>query len=202
MIEGLFPCPIGVYELDRAITDSEMNYLKGTQLEENEGNMVSIEGDVLHNDAMIELTKFIGNSIEEYCTETFNFDTNKTQIYVTQSWTNRTQPGEYHHPHSHDNSILSGVFYFEGNENDIIEFWNSNSWLTGDRWAFQRLKNNHFNSDAWQYPAEVGTLLLFPSHLVHSVPEVEGEKDRYSLSFNTFFKGELGLSEERTRLIL
>ena len=57
MIEGLFPCPIGVYELDRPITDSEMNYLKGTQLEENEGNMVSTKGDVLHNDAMIEFDK-------------------------------------------------------------------------------------------------------------------------------------------------
>ena len=201
MIEGLFPCPIGVYELDRAITDSEMNYLKGTQLEENQGNMVSIEGDVLHNDAMIELTKFIGESIDEYCTETFNFDTKKTQIYVTQSWTNKTQQGEFHHSHAHENSILSGVFYFDGNDTDVIEFWNSKHWL-GERWAFDRLKNNHFNSDVWQYPAKVGTLLIFPSKLEHSVPELEGEKDRYSLSFNTFFKGELGSSEERTQLIL
>jgi uncharacterized protein (TIGR02466 family) len=201
MIEGLFPCPIGAYELDRPITDSEMNYLKGAQLEENEGNMVSTKGDVLHNDAMIELTKFIGNSLEEYCVETFNFDMNRVQIYVTQSWTNRTQPGEYHHTHSHQNSILSGVFYFDGNDDDVIEFWNSKHWL-GDRWAFERIKNNHFNSDVWQYPAKVGTLLLFPSHLEHSVPELEAEKDRYSLSFNTFFKGELGLSEERTQLIL
>ena len=126
---------------------------------------------------------------------------NRVQIYVTQSWTNRTQPGEYHHTHSHQNSILSGVFYFDGNDTDVIEFWNSKHWL-GDRWAFERIKNNHFNSDVWQYPAKVGTLLLFPSHLEHSVPELEAEKDRYSLSFNTFFKGELGLSEERTQLIL
>jgi len=201
MIESLFSCPIGHYELDRPITDSEMNYLKGIQLEENAGNMVSIEGDILHNDAMIGLTKFIGDSLEEYCTETFNFDTNRIQIYVTQSWTNKTQPGSYHHMHSHDNSILSGVFYFDGNDDDVIEFWNSKLWL-GDKWAFEKLNNNHFNSDTWWYPAKVGTLLLFPSQLEHAVPEVEGDKDRYSLSFNTFFKGELGLSEERTQLIL
>ena len=202
MIESLFPCPIGHYELDRELSKDEMGYLKNIPMERNTGNDVSVRGDILHNDRMIELTKFIGNSLEEFCKETWDFNTDKVHLYITQSWTNRTKPGEYHHVHSHQNSIISGVFYFEGNENDIIEFWNSNSWLTGDRWAFQRLKNNHFNSDAWQYPAEVGTLLLFPSHLVHSVPEVEGEKDRYSLSFNTFFKGELGLSEERTRLIL
>ena len=88
-----------------------------------------------------------------------------------------------------------------GNDDDIIEFLNSKSWL-GERWAFEKLNNNIFNSDTWWYPAKVGTLLLFPSHLEHSVPELEAEKDRYSLSFNTFFKGELGLSEERTQLIL
>jgi len=201
MIESLFSCPIGHYELDRPITDSEMNYLKGIQLEENAGNMVSVEGDILHNDAMIELTKFIGDSLEEYCVETFNFDTNKIQIYVTQSWTNKTQPGSYHHMHSHDNSILSGVFYFDGNDDDIIEFWNDKSWL-GERWAFEKLNNNIFNSDTWWYPAKAGTLVIFPSKLDHSVPELEGDKDRYSLSFNTFFKGELGMSEERTQLIL
>jgi len=201
MIEGLFPCPIGVYELDRPITDSEMSYLKGIQLEENEGNMVSIEGYVLKNDAMIELTKFIGESIEEYCAKTFNFDTSKIQVYVTQSWTNRTQQGEYHHIHSHENSILSGVFYFDGNDTDVIEFWNRNHWLD-ESYSFEKLNNNHFNSDAWDYPAKVGTLLIFPSKLEHSVPDVEGEKDRYSLSFNTFFKGTLGESSERTELIL
>ena len=201
MIESLFPCPIGHYELDRELSKDEMGYLKNIPMERNTGNDVSVRGDILHNDRMIELTKFIGNSLEEFCKETWNFNTDKVQLYVTQSWTNRTKKGEYHHAHVHQNSIVSGVFYFDGNDDDVIEFWNSKSWL-GERWAFEKLNNNNFNSDTWWYPAKAGTLLIFPSQLDHSVPELEGDKDRYSLSFNTFFKGELGLSEERTQLIL
>ena len=202
MIESLFSCPIGHYELDRPITDSEMNYLKGTQLEENQGNMVSVEGDVLHNDAMIELTKFIGSSIEEYCAETFNFDTNKIQVYVTQSWTNKTQPGEHHHVHAHQNSILSGVFYFDGNKDDDgIEFVNHESWLDS-HWDFNLTESNWYNASTWWFETPPGKLYLFPSRLEHRVLEVEGKKDRWSLSFNTFMKGEFGDQHQRTHLVL
>ena len=202
MIEGLFPCPIGEYKLDRALNQNEMGYLKNITMETNTGNTVSATGDILHNDKMIELTKFIGDSIDEYCAETYDFDTNKIQIYITQSWTNRTKPGEYHHVHSHQNSIISGVFYFEGNDDDAIEFWNPRNWLGSQHWAIESKSNNFWNSHTWWYPANTGSLLLFPSLLEHSVPEVKGKNERFSLSFNTFFKGTLGDSRERTELIL
>ena len=201
MIEGLFPCPIGVYELGRSLTQSEMSYLKGITMEKNQGNTVSENGDILHNDIMADFTKFIGNSIDEYCKQTYDFDTDKVQLYITQSWTNLTKKGEFHHMHNHQNSIISGVFYFEGNKDDVIEFYNPNPWL-GDRWAVDAKANNDFNSQTYWWPADIGTLILFPSQLEHAVPEVEGDRDRYSMSFNTFFRGQIGGSHERTELIL
>ena len=143
MIEGLFPCPIGEYKLDRTLTQNEMSYLKNITMETNTGNTVSATGDILHNDKMVALTKFIGDSIDEYCKETYDFDTNKVQLYVTQSWTNLTKPGEYHHVHSHQNSVISGVFYFEGNKDDAIEFWNPRNWLGSQHWAVESKSNNH-----------------------------------------------------------
>jgi len=150
---------------------------------------------------MADFTKFIGNSIDEYCKQTYDFDTDKVQLYITQSWTNLTKKGEFHHMHNHQNSIISGVFYFEGNKDDVIEFYNPNPWL-GDRWAVDAKANNDFNSQTWWWPADIGTLILFPSQLEHAVPEVEGDRDRYSMSFNTFFRGQIGGSHERTELIL
>ena len=202
MIESLFPCPIGHYELDRELSKDEMGYLKNIPMERNTGNDVSVRGDILHNDRMIELTKFIGNSLEEFCKETWDFNTDKVQLYVTQSWTNRTKKGEYHHAHVHQNSIVSGVFYFDGNDDDVIEFIDNKAWLGGKQWAVEAKEDTSYNAERWWYPADVGTLLLFPSSLEHSVPEVEGDKDRYSISFNTFFKGAIGNSTERTELIL
>ena len=202
MIEGLFSCPIGVYKLGRTLTQKEMGYLKSITMEVNEGNAVSEEGDILDNDKMIKLTKFIENSIDEYCKETYDFDTNKVELCITQSWTNKTKSGEYHHMHSHPNSIISGVFYFEGNKDDIIKFYNPDNWLGSQYWAVEEKSHTFWNSTSWWYPADVGTLLLFPSSLKHSVPELEGKKDRYSLSFNTFFKGTLGGPTKKTKLIL
>jgi len=202
MIEGLFPCPIGVYELGRSLTQSEMSYLKGITMEKNQGNTVSENGDILHNDIMADFTKFIGNSIDEYCKQTYDFDIDKVQLYITQSWTNLTKKGEFHHMHNHQNSIISGVFYFEGNKDDVIEFYNPNPWLGVNRWAVDAKEINDFNSQTYWWPADIGTLILFPSQLEHAVPEVEGDRDRYSMSFNTFFRGQIGGSHERTELIL
>ena len=170
MIENLFPCPVGNYELGRPTTKKEMKYLKSLEMEKNAGNAASTTDDILEHEDAAALKKFCMDKLTEYCKETYDFDTNKVQIYITQSWTNLTKPGEYHHVHSHQNSVISGVFYFEGNKDDVIEFWNPRNWLGSQHWAVESKSNNHFNSHTWWYPAEAGTLLLFPSLLEHSVP--------------------------------
>jgi len=192
MIQNIFPTPIGTYELDRNLSKTELSFLKGDESEyrTNKGNLSSVASDVLHNENMAEFTKFIGNSIEHYCKETYAWDANKVQLYVTQSWTNLTKPGEYHHRHSHLNSIISGVFYFQSDANDKILFYREKS--ASDIWNFNMMNSNDYNTDTWWMPATTGTLYLFPSKLEHSVPKVEGTQNRYSLSFNTFIRGEIG----------
>ena len=37
----------------------------------------------------------------------------KTEIFITESWLNKTEPGQYHHRHWHPNSVLSGVLYID-----------------------------------------------------------------------------------------
>ena len=37
-------------------------------------------------------------------------------LKITQSWINFTKKGEYHHPHAHPNSLISGVFYVEADK--------------------------------------------------------------------------------------
>jgi len=192
MIELLFPCPIGLYSLNRNLTKTETSYLKNLEMEKNEGNVIGVSRNVLENNKVKSLKQFIEDSLKEFCKETFDYNTDKVQMCITNSWVNKTKQGEYHHMHAHQNSIIAGVFYFEGNDNDVIEFYDSSNWLGLDRLAVEINNFNWFNSKSWSFPAKVGTLLLFPSKLGHAVPIVKEKKDRYSLSFNTFFKGELG----------
>ena len=184
MIESLFPCPVGNYELDRDITQKEMLYLKKLSLEPNVGNLSSVSGDVLKHKEIANINKFCVDKLNEYCQQVWGVDNNT--INITQSWTNKTIPGAYHHQHWHHNSIVSGVLYFDGNDNsDSIRFFNHQNWL-GETFTLPLKEDNLFNSLSWWLPTPAGKLYLFPSRLEHCVNEVQGKKDRWSLSFNTF----------------
>mgnify|MGYP003676714668 CR=1 FL=1 len=184
MIESLFPCPVGNYELDRDVTQKEMTYLKELPLEPNVGNVSSVSGQVLKHKDIANINKFCVEKLNEYCQNVWGVDNNTVQI--TQSWINKTIPGAYHHQHWHHNSIVSGVFYFDGNDDsDTISFVNHQNWL-GDTFTLLLNEDNVFNSLSWWLPTPAGRLYLFPSRLEHCVNEVQGKKDRWSLSFNTF----------------
>ena len=45
------------------------------------------------------------------------------EIYITISWINYTETNQYHHAHSHPNSVISGVYYIETDESDTITFF-------------------------------------------------------------------------------
>jgi hypothetical protein len=64
---------------------------------------------------------------------------------------------------------------------------------------------NSYNSPAWYYEVGEGDLVLFPStlhHFVESVQESTTRKERISLSFNTFLKGNLGSDDTLSELKL
>ena len=47
----------------------------------------------------------------------------RTSFYITQSWLNYTNEKQVHYPHSHPNSIISGVYYINANPKfDYIRF--------------------------------------------------------------------------------
>ena len=61
-------------------------------------------------------------------------------------------------------------------------------------------KFNEFNSENFLLPVNSGELILFPSSLRHSVPINTTNKNRISLSFNTFISDALGSENELTHL--
>lgn len=124
------------------------------------------------------------------------------KIYITQSWLNITKKDMYHHVHYHPNSFLSGVFYISALEKDCIEFYISNQMQDSFIKTFDVSSYGSFNSPLIWFPVEDSLLTIFPSYLQHGVPVNNTNKDRVSLSFNTFLKGTLGSKERATELIL
>jgi uncharacterized protein (TIGR02466 family) len=199
-IRTLFPTPILFSSLGRDITDAELNVIENNYKPEmddkNDGNFTSKNRYIL-NDNLPELRKEIQSQIDYYL-KTVIDPSNDISLYITQSWLNYTEQNHFHHEHFHQNSIISGVFYFNAiKEHDKIWFFKN---------QFRDLRiiqtPNYYNAESWWYEVETGVLVLFPSHLVHSVPVTTGSHTRISLAFNTFATGIFGKEEDLNSLHL
>ena len=192
-IEALFPVALGSTELDRELTKEELDFFKRTQESKdrvtNHGNTHTNDHYILDNPELSELKKNLTEKVNLYFRDVYKIDED-IKIYITISWVNYTETGEYHHAHSHPNSVISGVYYIETDESDTITF--STPWLNKLTMYMNPTEYNQWNSEEWWYPTRKNTLLLFPSKLTHHVDQVKSDKTRISLAFNTFIKGKIG----------
>ena len=190
-IHNLFPTPVYTTGLDYIIPQDELNFIKSQDFQQNKYNHRSIDSYLLEREELSTLRNEIDKHVQFYFKEVYQ-PNNQVSLHITQSWCNKTFPGEMHHKHAHTNSLVSGVYYISANPNtDSIWF---------DKGIFNPLEiepvtYNIHNASTWYYPVSTGMLVLFPSSLLHYVDIVQEDQEResrMSLSFNTFIKGSIG----------
>lgn len=188
VISGLFPTPVVQFKLDREFTKKEKDFLMDQPTHRNESNLTSDNYYILKEKKMADLRNFIEECLVKY-SEAIYAPTEKFKLGITQSWLNYTNPSEYHHRHTHSNSMVSGVLYINASkETDKIFFYN----FRNDAWNISSENYNPFNSPSWWFTVNTGDLILFPSYLPHMVERVQGDDVRVSLAFNTFPVGSVG----------
>jgi uncharacterized protein (TIGR02466 family) len=202
-IHGLFPCPVYIIKRDSIVSPKEKKEI-GTIIQEgmhkNYGNTTS-NNSYIFNSKLKNIKQFCEQQLKIYIEEVISPE-EELDFYITQSWLNITKPGEYHHEHSHQNSIISGVFYVSTEDNDNIMMTDLNLKLK-QFFHFPPKEYNIWNSSTWNFLAKNNELILFPSWLTHQVNSNEkGTTDRISISFNTFVRGILGNQDAATQLIL
>ena len=198
----LFPKVISVSELKDL---GSFDKLRNLDLKDNIGNKSGKNAYILNNPEYSELKAAIEVILNEHFYKVYNpEDFENIELYVTQSWVNHTEKDEYHHRHSHPNSILSGVLYLDiDKDSDNITFFNGQS-KHDTLLTFIPEEYNLYNSSAWTVGEfKEGNIIIFPSILEH---EVATRKDsgitRISLAFNSFVKGKLGVYNDYTELHL
>lgn len=204
-IESIFPTNFLTTNLERDLSEEELkviNSIRDTNSTyENEGNIISSETYLF--DECSEL-----DSLKRFCLEGVNNFVSKClktpkniEFYITQSWLNYTNKGQYHHRHTHPNSIISGVFYFSANsEVDGINFYKP---VKEHNILYLPVESHDwYNSDSWFFPVKSGDLIIFPSGLTHDVSVTTSDNVRISLAFNTFIRGFLGSTRSADALIL
>jgi|TARA_R110000803_G_C11854413_1_gene306306 uncharacterized protein (TIGR02466 family) len=199
-IHHLFPTPVYFSHLERNFTALELKFVKKNKKDsyQNQGNITSNNNCVLNEKPFLDIKKQLDLKIKEYF-DKIVCSSNKITPYITQSWLNYTDKNQYHHKHSHANSLISGVLYINSDKKfDKIMFFKG-----GCQKIHLAVKEyNSFNSNSWWFSVETGDIVLFPSSLTHMVETKKGDNTRVSLSFNVFIKGTLGSNKNLTELTL
>ena len=153
----------------------------------NYNNWISEDQNILSRPEFESLFKSVAPVITEYFYGVMGVMP-QTEMFVTESWLNKTEKGQTHHRHWHPNSVLSGVVYLDTDGvSGPIKFITSNY----DLLEFEISQPNLYNSKSWSITPMPGDVIIFPSNVEHMVEEYQGENPRISLAFNTFVKGNI-----------
>jgi len=138
-----------------------------------------------------ELKKSIESTFTEFAYNTLTLQ--KTcDFKIMGSWSTLTPPGGMSTKHSHCNSFWSGCLYFADYTNPILFHKPILSQIVLNQREDEVQPDN---SNEITFEPAKGSLLLFPSHLVHQVSLNTTNKNRYSIAFNILPNGIFGMHD-------
>lgn len=205
----LFPTPVYVTELPVKFS-GVLPWLYGQEMksdseEVDEGNygQRSANSYILNEPEAGELASFILGEVVNFAQNTLHYD--YSEFKFGQSWVSYKFPGQHHTMHSHPNSLISGVFYYgeEREKTPAIKFHKVIGSMNVNYISprFKPKKGlSKFATETFAIDFKPGMLLLFPSHLYHSVPINKTDVVRCSLAFNTVPVVGFGQEETLTEL--
>jgi uncharacterized protein (TIGR02466 family) len=182
----------------RSLTDNEIRIIDEFPVERQQlGNHTSHAPYFLSEPGLENLKADLQEHIENYVKEVMKVD---YEVYITNSWKNLTMPGHQHIVHNHANSIISGVLYIKSSyvQPTISFSRGSNPYLL----AFEANEYTPFNALEWTIPVEDNNIIIFPSTVNHYVKPNLSDKNRLSIAFNTFIRGNIRTQHVGADLIL
>ena len=188
----ILPYPIYKFQAKDPLIDEVLGYIQELEFHRNTSNNSNME--IYFNFFHEELFNFFDESIAVVKNLYFK---NEIEFPIVDCWANRYGPFDKMSSHTHSNSIISGLYYV----NDAEDF-GATSFSMNDPWCtnfvpdglystFYIYKDNYKQIKTYtDIMPEKGSLLLFPSHVHHTVkPNINKTISRYTISFNTFPSG-------------
>ena len=174
MIRDIFSVGISIFELTNLNNNEITEYAK-TKLEKNQAKE---NKDILTNIIFKSLNEVVLEKMNEYYSSIYN-DNFKIKLY--EAWSNKGGDKYTTVPHSHNNSIISAVYYPQSTEGEII-FLNPGVSMTNNQSVDMIDTQNKYTSEYYTFPARTGHLIIFNSMLQHMVRCKTNE--RISIAYN------------------
>lgn len=186
--------------LDFAEVDKQLSTL---EYKNNIANQISINKNLFDIPVFADSKRAIEEECSSFLRHTLHVGDFYQTLKMTNSWANKTSPGEKHHEHVHPFSVVSGVIYLDNNPSNLNLY--IESYLPQIPYFITKNKTyaslHALITDQQIDPNTINNLqnhmVLFLSNQHHFVDEVpEGLPNRRSLSFNTFWTGITGVKED------
>lgn len=197
-IINLFSVPIFVTQLSEfeQFTEEEVYLLKNIELEKQYG----FDGNYLSKDIHI-LEKYKLNRIRDVCNNYVNNYTNNilginNKFKMFKSWLSMNTKGTRHDAHSHRNTMISCVMYFD-------EYMSKKTMASINfkqdgldqvfktfQFNFDVTEKNQYNNNILTIYPKTNTLIVFPGWIKHETELSDSSIKRYCLGTNYFFEGE------------
>lgn len=169
----------------------------------NNNNLISENMHLLDQELFHDFKKGLELECINYINNTLGIGPLYQGLKITNSWANLTRPGESHHEHTHPFSVVSGVIFLDNNPDNLNLF--VEGYMPEVPYFFSQQKSyvglKHLFENIGVEPVNVSNLknhlILFLSNSAHFVENTSNlSPDRRTISFNTFWKGQVGVNQE------
>lgn len=188
-------------ELDTVLLN---NAFKSLSFKPNIQNRISLEMDFFDRDYFVNTKYYLENECKNYLTQYMGLEPFISDLKITTSWGNITDPGQEHHDHAHPFCVVAGVLFLDNNPDNL------NLHLEASQpeipYFIPRIKSyialKTILPELGIKPEEHNNLqnhlVLFLGNSHHFVEKTGPDsKPRRSVSFNTFWKGLTGVKAEK-----
>jgi uncharacterized protein (TIGR02466 family) len=156
--------------------------------------LTSTDKYVLDRPEFKHIHAIVMNEVDSYTREILRVK-KSIEFYITNSWINVYRPGDQCVPHTHNNSLISGVLYLQVSE------------TSGDIYFYRDIlslvpfppaldldidSSNIYNCKNFGHRPRTNDICLFPSVVMHSAQPNNSNEERWCLPFNVFVRGDIG----------
>jgi uncharacterized protein (TIGR02466 family) len=197
-IINLFSVPISVIQLSGldSLHLNEVDTLKRIQLNKqygDDGNHLSEDVHVLEKYNLVRLRSICDREVKKYTRDVLGIE---DEFKMFKSWLSMNERGTRHEPHSHRNTMISCIVYFDEYMSEEImapiNFGQDglDQIFKTFQFAFKVRESNQYNTNVLTVFPKTNTMIIFPGWIRHETQVAQSTTKRYCLGTNYFFVGE------------
>ena len=202
---SLFPTPLYVTSYSGDISKI-IEYFDNQEMNPASGGgygMISKNSYILDNPICKPLNDFIMEAFRDFAINVMRLKYKELQF--SQSWLTHKMPGQFHKAHTHPNTLLAGVFYYDVQPGDSALCFSKESKSFNRSYLEPSLLEDYqqhpYSQEEIYFTPSQNNFIIFPSYVTHGVPPNKTDKVRKALGVNALTKGTLGDKETISEII-